>query len=81
MAFNRSTATKSEAAHRRILLTLMVETTDLLMEALTLARLLSRFLIASLMALGLFNGPGSEELSLWEIITLASIIKYLEEMR
>jgi len=78
--FNRSIAMKSEDADLATLLTRMEETTDLLMEALTLARRLLRFPLALPTELGLFNGLGLEELSRSEIIILASITKYLEDL-
>lgn len=78
--FNKSTVMKSVDVVRLIPLTLTEEILDLLMEALTLARRLSKFPTALTMVLGLFNGRGLEVLSLSETTIHASIIKYLEGM-
>jgi hypothetical protein len=70
LEYNKSVVTKLMDA---ILIThqiQMVEILDPQTEALDLAKRLSPFQLILLMGSGLFNGHGSEELSLLEIITL-----------
>jgi len=81
LMFNRLTATRLEDVLLATLPTLTVETLTAPMEPLTPAKLTSRSLRILPTVLGLFSGLGLEELSLWEIITHASIIKYLEDLR
>lgn len=68
--FNKSIATRLDV-DLATLLTLTEEIRIQLTEALTLVKLLSKFLLLFQMELGLFNGPGLVELSRWVIIFLA----------
>jgi len=75
LAFKSLYVTKSEAANPVIQVTLTVEILDQEMEAQWLAQPVSLFPFTLLMALGLFNGHGSEEHLLLVITTHAPITR------